>query len=202
MFNRLTGPVQGFDFPHVYISTGGVEWEIEVSANGFRSIVGMEGGKDLDILVHLYVREDILKLYGFVDEAERKLFRHLLTVNGIGPRQAIKILSGSSVNGLLRALENDDVDMLSTIPGLGRKTAQKILLQLKGHLVAEQKSGGSGDAPPSARDDLVEALVEMGFDRPVAAEVVGRLRDPGDDTESLQEEEIFRRAIVELSTPR
>lgn len=200
MFNSLRGSVSGFDFPQVYLTTGGVEWEIEVSAAGFRSIVATEDRSDVSLFVHLYVREDQLKLYGFAEESERKLFRHLLTVNGVGPRQAIKILSGSSVDGLLRALENDDIDTLSTIPGLGKKTAQKILLQLKGHLVQDTTTGRSAEAAPTARDDLVEALVEMGFDRSVAVTVIGRLRDDRDDPTS--EEEIFRRAIVELSTPR
>lgn len=202
MFNRLRGSIEGFDFPYIYLSTGGVEWEIEVSAACFRTIAAKERRGDCTLPVHLYVRDDILKLYGFLDDAERKLFRHLLTVNGIGPRQAIKILSGSSVDGLLRALENDDIDTLSTIPGLGRKTAQKILLQLKGHLVQDQKPGGPGNGIPSTRDDLVEALVDMGFERPVATEVITRLRDGGDESEPATEEEIFRRAIVELSTPR
>lgn len=198
MFNSLRGPITGFDFPLVYLTTGGVEWEIELSAAGFQAIAAEPERSDRTVYIHLYVREDQLKLFGFAETSERRVFRHLLTVNGIGPRQAIKILSGTSVDGLLRALENDDIDALSLIPGLGRKTAQKMLLQLKGHLVQDGKK--PRDTSAGARDDLLEALVEMGFDRSTSAAMIARLREPGKDGIAPPEEEIFRRAIVELST--
>lgn len=201
MFNSLHGSVAGLTFPFVYLATGGIEWEIELSAAGFRALAAGERN-DRTIYVHLYVREDQLKLYGFAETAERELFRHLLTVNGIGPRQAIKILSGTSVDSLLRALEDDDIDALSLIPGLGRKTAQKMVLQLKGHLVSDRSAGRARGTVPERRDDLVEALVEMGFDRAAAIATVDRFREENGDTPPPTEEEIFRRAIVELSTPR
>ncbi len=199
MFNSLNGRISDLEFPFVHLTTGGVEWELEVSANSFRS-VATAIGSIRRFLVHVYVREDVLKLYGFLEKTEREVFRNLLKVNGIGPRQAIRILSGTSVDALVRSLESDDIDALTTIPGLGRKTAQKILLQLKGHLVPDRIDANQRTASPGTQDDLVEALVQMGFDRAAATTTLDQLREGNE--EGTPEEELFRRAIVHLSSPR
>ncbi|MFW5796006.1 MAG: Holliday junction branch migration protein RuvA, partial [Alkalispirochaeta sp.] len=154
---------------------------------------------------HLHVREDILRLYGFWSEMERTAFLELLSVSGIGPRQALKILSGTTVEELGRFLESDDVDGLTRIPGLGKKTAQRLILQLKGHLVVE--SGGSGTTTEpgggNLRTELLEALTEMGFDRRRAETVLSSVaRELGTDPhapDTVHEQELFRRAIVALS---
>jgi Holliday junction DNA helicase RuvA len=194
VFNSLTGTIGGFEFPLVFLQTGSVEWEVEVSAATFRALVSERHDQRCTVYLHLNVRDDALKLFGFATIDERIAFRRLITVNGIGPRQAIRILSGTSVEALQRNLDNEDVDALSLIPGLGKKTAQKMILALKGTIVGVDRSAGDGQGTP--RDDLVEALVEMGFDRAAARATVSRLRD--DDTAG--EEEIFRLAIVELSS--
>jgi Holliday junction DNA helicase RuvA len=138
-----------------------------------------------------------MRLYGFATADERRVFLELTRVSGIGPRAALKMLSATSPGELIRMLEAEDVDGLVRLPGLGRKTAQKVILTLRGTLVAEE-----GEATP-AHAELVEALVEMGFDRSRVAGVVNALSaelvvSPDVDGTDL-EKEIFRLAIVRLS---
>ena len=201
MFNSLSGRITGHDFPLLYLSAAGVEWELEVSATTFQAALGAEPGRRHRVLVHVHVREDILKLYGFWSAPERRAFRELLKVPGIGPRQALRILSGTTVAALTELLEQEDITALTRIPGLGRKTAQKMILQLKGHLVTDE---GAHDAPTAGQapeDELLAALVDMGFDRTTARETLTRLaKDMGsDDGDAPDEQELFRRAIVALS---
>jgi Holliday junction DNA helicase RuvA len=202
MFNRITGTITGHDFPLLFVTTtGGIEWEFEVSALTFQEALASRETETHAILVHLHVREDILKLYGFWHSDERRAFRELLTVPGIGPRQALRILSGTTVRELTELLENEDVTALTRIPGLGRKTAQKLVLQLKGSLVTDGQSTGGGAAGSSAPEpygELADALAEMGFDRAQAVTTLTRLAEDADD-ESPNEQDLFRRAIVALS---
>ncbi|MEX2442239.1 MAG: Holliday junction branch migration protein RuvA [Alkalispirochaeta sp.] len=202
MFNSLAGRITGHDFPLLYLATGGIEWELEVSAATFQAALGADKTVRQRFLVHLHTREDILKIYGFRTTAERTAFRELLKVAGIGPKQALRILSGTTVAALTELLEQEDVDALTRIPGLGRKTAQKMILQLKGHLALETEGGSSGRTTPGAPgDDLVAALVDMGFDRSAARDALKRLSTElsGEEGHTPDEQELFRRAIVTLS---
>lgn len=211
MFNSLTGRLSGHDFPRILLETGGVEWQIEVSAATFQAVLAADRSEPIRILLFLQVREDLMKLFGFWTEAERRAFRELVTVPGIGPRQALRILSGTTVAQLTQLLEAEDVQALTRIPGLGTKTAQKMILQLKGHLVLEDSSSSKtdGTAGSGPIEELLTALVEMGFDRTSARTTLERLReeiagtDDGSDSiveiNEQQERELFRRAIQELS---
>ena len=139
-----------------------------------------------------------MRLYGFSNPDERRVFLELTRVSGIGPRAALKILSASSPDRLLQLLEAEDVEGLVQLPGLGRKTAQKIILTLRGRLLA-----GSADAG-GTHAELIEGLVEMGFDRAAATRAVGNLAEEiasekPDLGPSELEQEMFRRAIVLLS---
>ncbi|MFO8043180.1 MAG: Holliday junction branch migration protein RuvA [Alkalispirochaeta sp.] len=208
MFNSLAGRITGHDFPLLYLATGGIEWELEVSATTFQAALGADKTVRQRFMIHLHTREDILKLYGFRTIAERTAFRELLKVTGIGPKQALRILSGTTVPALTELLEQEDVDALTRIPGLGRKTAQKMILQLKGHLALDPEqthSGGSASGAPG--DELVAALVDMGFDRSAARDALQRIstelagdEGAGDGAgDAPDEQELFRRAIVALS---
>jgi holliday junction DNA helicase RuvA len=212
MFNSLTGKLSGHSFPQLLLETGGLEWQVEVSATTFQAALAADRNAPVRLLVYLQVREDILKLFGFWTEAERQVFLELITVSGIGPRQALRILSGTTVRELTTLLEAEDVPALTRIPGLGTKTAQKMILQLKGHLVLDDPAGAGNTLRGSGPlEELLTALVEMGFDRSGARTVLERLRDEivGDtvpaegrsasELSELQEREIFRRAIQELS---
>jgi Holliday junction DNA helicase RuvA len=193
MFNALSGELSYKDESRVFLQTAGVEWEIHttrISANALP-----EAGRPARLFVYLYVREDQLRLYGFATAAERAAFLDLLKVEGVGPRQAQKILSGIEVHQLADALENENLDRLSSIPGVGPKTAQKILLKLRGRL-------SLGPAPgESLEDDLAGALTGMGFDRKAVrgavATVLRGLRDSALPREEL-EREAFKRALAVL----
>lgn len=203
MFNSLTGRISGHDFPHVYLTDGAVEWELEVSATTFQAVLAASGEEHHRVLVHLHVREDLLQLYGFWTAAERRAFRELLKVPGIGPRQALRILSGTTVPVLTELLEREDVESLTRIPGLGKKTAQKMILQLKGHLATDGAEPGGGPTGTADGDDgeLVAALVDMGFDRSAARTALRTAREEiGSEDGPADEQELFRRAIVALSS--
>ncbi|MCG8477536.1 MAG: Holliday junction branch migration protein RuvA [Spirochaetales bacterium] len=206
MFNSLYGLVSGHQFPNLSFRTGGIEWLLEVSATTFQAALAAHRDEEQRIFVYLHSREDLVRLYGFWTQAERSAFLELISVSGIGPRQALKILSGTTVAALTELLDREDVDALTRLPGLGKKTAQKMILQLKGHLVVERDEASPLQAA-SRDEEILRALVEMGFDRGAAQAVLDRLipeidgegagdAAPDDDE---RERELFRRAIVALS---
>ncbi len=194
MFNSLTGEITGKEKSRLRLSTGGVEWDLETSSNTLGRIGGV--GRTIRIFVYLHHREDSMKLYGFSTEKERFLFLDLIRVSGIGAKQAMRILSGMETDRFIASLESGDIDGLSSIPGLGKKTAQKIVLALKGKLnFGEEESG-------ERHDDLEDALADMGFDRTSAKNILKEIRgsnDINDIPEEQREQEIFKRAIVRLS---
>ncbi|MFP4375472.1 MAG: Holliday junction branch migration protein RuvA [Spirochaetales bacterium] len=192
MFNSLTGIVTGRSTTGVYLSVGGVEWELETSSRTIRELSSVDG--ETRVFTHLYHREDQMRLFGFASEAERRVFLELIRVSGVGPRAAVKILSAASPQELIRALEAEDVDALTRLPGLGKKTAQKIILTLRGSLTADSEGTGG------FAEELVASLVDMGFDRNRAIRAVSRLIADAGDEATLQESEVLRRAIVELSS--
>lgn len=203
MFNSLTGHVTGHDFPALYLTTGAMEWSLEVSAATFQTALATPHQQELRLFVHLHVREDALKLFGFASLAERGAFLELLTVPGIGPRQALKILSSTSVEALSQMLEGEDVAALTRLPGLGTRTAQKMILQLRGRLATEPAEANAGvSSAGGPYSELVAALVEMGFDAreaeaalEAAAGEIGAALPEG----AAREQDLFRRAIVTLS---
>jgi len=195
MFHSLSGEITGRGPNTLYLTTGGVEWELEVSGFTLRNLAHAETAR---VFTFLYHREDQMRLYGFASQDERRVFLELTRVSGIGPRAAIRILSASSPDRLLQMLETEDVDSLVLLPGLGRKTAQKIILALRGRLVAQTVE------TPGAHAELVEGLAEMGFDRSSATRAVAELaEDVAQEKPDLSgpesEQEIFRRAIVRLT---
>jgi Holliday junction DNA helicase, RuvA subunit len=165
MFNSLTGEITFKGDERLCVSIGGVEWDLVASRKALERLPPV--GQAARIYTHLVHREDVMRLYGFCDEAERALFLDLLKVEGVGPRGALKMLSGVDREQFSQALDRDDLDALSAVPGVGKKTAQKIILTLKGKLTP------IGDAPSrSAEDDISDALVGMGFDRKIAKAAV------------------------------
>ncbi|MBN1686780.1 MAG: Holliday junction branch migration protein RuvA [Spirochaetales bacterium] len=197
MINSLRGTITYKGSTEIHLENRDVEWRLTVSERTARDLPAV--GNEARVYTHLHHRDDQMVLFGFARVEERFLFHDLLRVSGIGPKQAIRILSGMSVDEFVKSLDSDDVDSLSRIPGLGRKTAQKIILTLRGRLTVQQED--EGEAKPFA--EIVSALADMGFDRPSAARIVSSLipeisaefEDP-----ASREKEIFRRAIVALSS--
>lgn len=182
MINAIHGSFAGFSENNIYILTsGGVEYSIEISLLDLEEILALseDERKNLKILTYLVHREDAMLLYGFLREDERKCFIELLTVNGIGAKQALKILSSMKVEDFLMALDKSDVKKLSKIPGMGPKTAQKLILQLRNVLILESTESdekkGSVTRSSSEYQDLIDAFVEMGHDRRQVKERIERL---------------------------
>jgi len=194
VYNSIQGTLTGKGATKVFLENQGIEYELEVSFNTASALP--ELGSKVRLYTYLHHREEVMKLYGFLEEAERRLFMDLLKVEGIGPRQALRILSGTTVGAFLRILESEDVKALTRIPGLGMKTAQKVLLSLKGKISLEE------EALPREERDLQVALVEMGFELSKASDALRRAlkecREEGLSGEPL-EREAFRRAIVLMS---
>ena len=196
MINSIQGVVTAKNPDTLYLENGGVEWSMQVSGRSLQSLPPV--GQQARVLVYLHHREDQMTLYGFSVAEERFLFLDLLRVGGIGPKQALRILSGMSVDEFIRNLDADDVDALSRLPGLGKKTAQKIILTLRGRLTLPQE--GDSETP---YEEIVAALVEMGFERQTATKAIGVIASDV-RSEKLEEadveKEIFKRAIVQLSS--
>jgi Holliday junction DNA helicase RuvA len=174
-----------------------VEWDIQTTAS---SLAGLpETGKEGRIFVYLYHREDSMKLYGFSHPDERALFFELIKVEGVGPKLAQKILSAVSSGEFAAVVEREDLGALEALPGLGKKTAQKIVLHLKGKLPETRAS-----TPGSVLvEDLVNALAGMGFDKKAAREAVNRAIDeeegPPVGDPQAREQELFKRALAFVS---
>jgi len=197
MINSLHGTLTYKGLNEICLESGSIEWSITVSERTARDLPGP--GNQVRVYTFLHHREDQMILFGFARVEERYLFHDLLRVSGIGPKQAVRILSGMSVEEIIKCLDADDVDALSRVPGLGKKTAQKIILTLRGRLTAQKGE----DEEPAAFSEIVTALADMGFDRQNASKTVAALANEiSESTEATedQEKEIFRRAIVALSS--
>ena len=194
MFNSIRGIITEKLIDSVCLLNGGIEWEIAVPATDISRLAPL--GEEERLFTWLYHKEDQMKLYGFAEAGRRATFMELLKVEGIGPRAALKIMGGIGQEELEKALENEDLNRLEAIPGLGKKTAQKMILALKGKLVRAE------DAPASPYSDLVEALAEMGYERRIAAEALNKAEAelPPGITDADKEKLLFKQAIVYLSS--
>jgi holliday junction DNA helicase RuvA len=195
MFNSIQGVFNGKSADAVYVLTGGVEWEIAMPSSDIGSLPSV--GVDCRVFTWLYHREDMMKLYGFSDETRRNTFLELLKVEGIGPKGALKIMGGIRQEDLERALESGDLARLEAVPGLGKKTAQKMLLALKGKLVHTP----AASPVTSQYGDLVEALAEMGYDRRAAVGAIALAEKDLPEGLSSDEREklLFKNAIMRLT---
>src|SRR5436190_5088305 len=166
MIGRLTGTLAAKTPPQVLVDVGGVGYEVDVPMSSFYNLPAL--GERVTLLTHFVVREDAQVLFGFLSPEERSTFRLLVKISGVGPRTALSILSGLSVDELARAVSLQESARLVKVPGIGKKTAERLLLELKGKL------GDAVAAPASvtssAQADILQALVALGYsDREAAA---------------------------------
>jgi Holliday junction DNA helicase RuvA len=156
------------------VDVNGVGYDVFVPLSTFYGLG--EPGSEVALRIHTHVREDALLLYGFATVLEEDLFERLIGVSGIGPKLALAVLSGIEPLELVRAIERGDVARLTAIPGVGKKTSERIVLELKDRLPkAQDATGGAPDAAPGApllRDDLLSALMNLGYHRPLAEKAV------------------------------
>jgi Holliday junction DNA helicase RuvA len=195
MFNSLRGIITEKLPETLRLLTGGIEWDIALPGTDINSLP--PAGESARVFTWLYHREDQMRLFGFASDERRYTFLELLKVEGIGPRGALKIMGGISQAELERALETEDLGRLEAVPGLGKKTAQKMILALKGKLAFPS----AAPAKASPYGELAEALAEMGYDRRTAAEVLAALAEtlPPGLAGAEREKLLFKQAIVRLS---
>ena len=199
MINSIYGTLTGKYPQIVYIESNGIEWELNVSDSTLNSLPSV--GSTTRIFCVLQHKEDSMKLFGFASVEERSVFQDLLKVDGVGPKGALKILSNMPYENLIKILEDEDISRLEKVPGVGKKTAQKMLLSLKGKLSLFSEDTKSVSAKKGEWEDIIVALVEMGYERKKCEQVVEQIaKDLDESLASAQKEEIlFRKAIMELS---
>ena len=160
MIGRLAGLLAEKNPPQILIDCQGVGYEVWVPMSSFYQLPAL--GERLTLLTHFVVREDAQLLYGFATEAERAAFRELIRVSGIGPRMALAVLSGMSVTELAQAVAAQDGARLTKVPGIGKKTAERLLLELKGQLGADLALPSTA-ALSDAQGDIAQALQALGY---------------------------------------
>jgi Holliday junction DNA helicase RuvA len=202
MIGRLRGILAEKRPPHLLVEVQGVGYELEASLTTFYKLPVV--GAEVSLYTHLLVREDAHSLYGFAAEDERALFRSLIRVTGIGARLALLILSGMSVEAFTRCMQSGDTASLTRLPGIGKKTAERLLVEMRDRIdglgLGPPALAAAGPRPAAASplDDAISALVTLGYRLPDAARMVNAL-----DTADLPSEEIIRRALqASVRAPR
>ena len=190
MIAHLRGKLAQKDPARVIVDVNGVGYEVFVPLTTFSALP--EAGSDVSIDIHTHVREDVIALYGFSSRRERMIFEKLMTISGIGPKLAVSILSGGSVEDLVGAIRRGDLGRLTAIPGVGKKTAERIILELRDKLqdfaVAPAKSG--------VEMDVLSALENLGYNRALAEGALTRAAN-GDGDPAF--DVLFKRALQILT---
>ena len=166
MIGRLTGLLAEKTPPQVLIDVNGVGYEVDVPMSSFYNLPAL--GERTTLLTHFVVREDAQQLFGFLTAAERGTFRQLIKISGVGPRMALGLLSGLSVAELTQAVALQQTARLVKVPGIGKKTAERLLLELKGKLAPDLGQPGAA-VTSDAQIDIVQALIALGYSEPDAA---------------------------------
>jgi Holliday junction DNA helicase RuvA len=174
------------------VEAGGVGYDLTIPVSTFTALP--EIGQEVRLRVHTHVREDALALFGFVSQDEKSLFEKLTSVSGIGPTLAIKILSGLNAPELIAAIRNSALEQLVRIPGVGKKTAERMVLELRDKLVLSSPSTSSTQQPvfDPVENDVLSALLNLGCARPVAEAAVRKAKAAGGESKF---EPLFRRSL-------
>ena len=190
MIGRLRGILARKEPPALLVDVGGVGYELEAPMTTFYDLPAV--GETVTLYTHLVVREDAHLLYGFAREAQRRLFRDLLKVNGVGPRVALAVLSGLADEEFVRAVNQEDVARLTQVPGIGRKTAERLIMEMRDKLPEVAPAGAAAPGPAAADPvgEAVSALIALGY-KPNEASRAVRAVPAGD----LSAEEIIRQAL-------
>ncbi len=196
MIGRLQGTLLEKTPPHLLVDVHGVGYELEAPMTTFYDLP--VPGQPVTLYTHLVVREDAHLLYGFSRETQRRLFRSLLKVNGVGPRVALAILSGLSDQEFLRCLAQEDIARLTQVPGIGRKTAERLIVELRDKVLLESGATDADTTQAKATDDVgalaVSALIALGYKPQEATRVV-----QGIAREGLSSEELIRQALKSMA---
>ena len=200
MIGFLKGRLAVKQPPMLLVDVGGVGYELESPMSTFYGLPGV--GETVALFTHLLIREDAHILFGFATDAERRLFRALLKVSGVGPKIALGILSGASVDDFLRIIEAEDVSMLTRIPGIGRLAAERVIIEMRGNAqklaapAAGESSGAAAGATPTAHSEAFSALIALGYKPPEVARLLKSADEPG-----LSTTDLIRRALKSAFKP-
>ncbi|HVC37485.1 MAG TPA: Holliday junction branch migration protein RuvA [Gammaproteobacteria bacterium] len=188
MIGFLRGLILHRQPPHLLIDVHGVGYEVEAPMSTFYDLP--DTGAEALLYTHLVVREDAHILFGFGTETERRLFRALIRVNGVGPRLALTILSGVSVESFVRCVRESDTVALTRLPGIGKKTAERLVVEMRDRLdqAASNTLSGMGDMNP--RGEALSALVSLGYKPHEASRMLQAIKETG-----ISSEEFIRRAL-------
>jgi Holliday junction DNA helicase RuvA len=178
MIGRLQGKVIEKQAPDLLIDVQGVGYEVLVSLNTFFGIPAV--GEVVTLHTHFVVREDVQQLYGFGTQSERQLFRNLIKVNGVGPKMALAILSGMSANDFAICVHNNDIATLVKLPGVGKKTAERLLIEMRDKIgdvdaTAAGAAAGTRNGKPDISQEAESALIALGYKPTDAAKIISRV---------------------------
>ncbi|NCF17860.1 MAG: Holliday junction branch migration protein RuvA [Haliea sp.] len=202
MIGRIRGKLVEKQPPDILVEVGGVGYELQVPMTTLFQLP--ELGAEVSLVTHFVVREDAQLLYGFIDERDRSLFRQLIKVSGVGPKLALTILSGMDSASFARCVQRDDISSLVALPGVGKKTAERLLVEMRDKLkdwLGQSDVGGgvaaAGLAPVAVTDivaDAEGALIALGYKPAEASRVVAAVNDDSID----DSEELIRRALKSM----
>lgn len=194
MIAHLRGRLLGKHPNQAIVDCAGVGYDVTISVPTFSDLP--DDASEVSLFIHTHVREDAIALFGFLRAEEKRLFEKLISVNGIGPSLAIKILSGMAAQDLIAALRSGDLTKLTKIPGVGRKTAERMVLELKDKLeefAAAAKSAAPTPSPAMpVEEDVLSALLNLGYQRPAAEKALETLKP----TDGKSFEQLFRAALA------
>jgi Holliday junction DNA helicase RuvA len=200
MIGQLRGRLTDKRPNQILVDVGGVGYLVQVPLSTYAALGELHG--EVTLLIHTHVREDVFSLYGFLSSREKHFFEMLLSASGVGPSLALKILSGMSVEELVPAIRNGDLVRLTKIPGVGRKTAERMVVELKDKLDAVTVEAAERPAPSSPAGieaDVVSALVNLGYDARTAE---GAVEEAKRETGTKNFEQLLRTSLQVLSAPK
>lgn len=192
MIGHLTGKIIAAKPTELLLDVNGVGYQIRISINTFEMI----SAKDVvSLFVHTHVKEDAIILFGFYTEAEKEMFELLITINGVGPKSALSLLSGISTDELKQAITSGNTERIIAVPGIGRKTAERLILELK-NKARDIKEEGTAPITPSLQKEAVAALTTLGYNIASSEKAVNKILSELPDC-SL--EELIKRSLQELN---
>ena len=201
MIASLRGSILEKHPNRIVVDVNGVGYEVFVPLSTFYGLG--DAGSAITVRIHTHVREDALLLYGFATLLEQELFERLIGVSGIGPKVALAVLSGIEPLDLIRAIERGDLARLTAIPGVGKKTSERIVLELKDRLPRPQAvavaAGDAASDAPIVRDDVVSALVNLGYHRPLAEKAADAAIAMRGSSSDAGFERVLKQALRELA---
>jgi Holliday junction DNA helicase RuvA len=196
MIGSLRGRLTAKQAPHIVLECGGVGYEVETPMSTFLDLPAL--GSELFLHIHMLVREDAQILFGFASNEERTLFRTLLKVNRVGAKMALGVLSAMSASDFRRCVEYEDAATLSKVPGIGRKTAERLIMEMRDKVDdvgVPSLSNGKVSVEPSARSEAFDALVSLGYKANEVNKLLGTL-----DIDDQSAEDIIRQALKQAAT--